>query len=317
MNQTLQFALYCKTFAGDLVHFQQFLNSYVKYNKSNIALYVSVPESDYHYYKKINGIGSIEVITDETYCKSFLFEEGDIVPHGMSKGYANQQICKLNSWRIGRARNYLICDSDSVFIRNFFFEDFMADSITPYSVLVQDKDLSITRHYRNAAWGGWLMRQDAIKRVFSEVGLNDRRLLTCHGHTVFNASVLQSLFFDFMTPRGLSYRDLLEISPYEFTWYNTWLQFRFKELTLGVEPFFKTFHLHEDYVMSRRSLLRLQDLSEAYVGIVMNSKWQRSQREGYQDPENIHYQNYIKMMNEDGVSIDKMSLPEYIKTNNN
>jgi hypothetical protein len=168
-----------------------------------------------------------------------------------------------------------------LFIRDFCRADFMADGQTPYTVLVMDKDLSVEKYYR----GFWENRQALVKKIYDAVGLADRRLRTCHGMQVLNAKVLKSLKEDFLPSRNWQYKDLIAFSPYEFTWYNAWFQKCGLVREFAVEPFFKTFHMREEYAFSRLKLIKEQDLAKAYVGIVLQSNWQKggSLRQ-YEDP---------------------------------
>jgi len=259
------FVMFCKTYSADLNNFSLMIDSFNAFNEDNIKLFVSVPEKEINLYTKFNN-KNISVITDESYAGNFFTNKSY---HGLSTGYINQEICKLSFWESNIAENYLCIDSDLQFIRKFYISDFMADKNTPYTVLVMDKDLSIEKHYHDF----WNFRQTFIKKIYDDIGLNDKRLRTCHGMQVLNSKVLKSLKKDFMTVKKYSYSDLIKISPYEFTWYNAWFQKCKLIKEVAVEPFFKTFHMRIDYIFSKLKLLNLSDLSYSYIGIIMNSNW--------------------------------------------
>ena len=134
-----------------------------------------------------------------------------------------------------------------------------------------DKDLAIEKHYHDF----WLWRQQFIQKIYDAVDLNDRRLRTCHGMQVMNATVLESLKKDFMNKHKYDYADLIAIAPYEFTWYNAWFQKCGLVKEMAVEPFFKTFHMRIEYTMSRLRQLDVTDLAYSYVGIILNGNWER------------------------------------------
>lgn len=276
------FVMYCKTYGGDLDRLSNLVSSYKKYNRENIPLYISSPESELYLFQS-HSDSNVIVMSDESFAEKYLA----IVPHsGMSLGYVNQQICKLTFYKTAVARNYLCLDSDAVFIRDFYVSDFMHDELTPYIVLVMDKDLSIERHYRTAFW---LERQASIQKIYDYMGLDDRRLRTCHGHQIFNMEVLESLLRDFMKPRNLSYNDLLKIAPYEFTWYNVWFQKNKLVKEVAVEPFFKTLHMRQEYIFSKIKTLRIEDYAETFVGLVLNSKWTPRTPLNYENPDGLFY----------------------------
>ena len=281
------FVMFSKTYKGDIKRFKNMIGSFNKFNCENIIMYVSVPECDLELFKEFES-DTVKLISDESYAKNYFSDEQYF---GLSTGYVNQEICKLSFWETDISENYLCIDSDLEFIRDFYVSDFMADNKTPYTILVQDKDLSIEKHYQDF----WNTRQEFIKKIYDEIGLDDRRLRTCHGNTVLNSTVLKSLKDDFMEQKGYSYKDLIKISPYEFTWYNVWFQKCGLIKEMAVEPFFKTFHMRLDYVFYQLKLISLEDIKKAYIGIIMNSNWQKPQME-YKKPNKLYKWIYKKIL---------------------
>lgn len=261
-----EFVFFCKSYRNDLKLFIRLVDSFNLFNVDSIEMYISVPEEDIALFNKFSS-KNITVISDESYAKTYFTEKNY---WNLPIGYINQEICKLSFWETGISKNYLCIDSDLYFIKKFYLQDFMFDKKTPYSVLVMDKDLIIEKHYNE--FGKW--RQNLIKKIFEYVELDDKRLLTCHGMQVLNSSVLKNMKKFLLNKRNITYKELIEISPYEFTWYNAWLQKSKVIPILNVEPFFKTFHMKNDYVFSRLKLLDESDYSLSYIGIVLNSNWE-------------------------------------------
>lgn len=261
------FVMFCKTYSGDIKRFELMLSSFNQHNIDNIDLVVSVPETELDLFKNFES-DTVSVISDESYAGEHFTTEK---LHGLSVGYCNQEICKLAFWESKIAKNYLCIDSDLFFIRDFHESDFMADADTPYTILVMDKDLAIEKHYHDF----WLWRQQFIQKIYDAVDLNDRRLRTCHGMQVMNATVLESLKKDFMNKHKYDYADLIAIAPYEFTWYNAWFQKCGLVKEMAVEPFFKTFHMRIEYTMARLRGLTVDDYAYDYVGIILNGNWDR------------------------------------------
>jgi hypothetical protein len=161
----------------------------------------------------------------------------------------------------------------------------MANAKTPYSVLVMDKDLNIQKNYRDFG----VYRTSQIKKIFDLVGLKDKRLLTCHTSTVLNSNVLYDFKKKFMIPKKLSYKDLIEIAPYEYSWYNAWLQKSKIIDILNVESFIKIFHTRMDYIIFRVNLISQANIAEKYVGIILNSNWKpKPAPSNYEDPSLKH-----------------------------
>jgi hypothetical protein len=192
----INFAMFCKTYSGDFNRVSNLVKSFNKYNKDNIYLFISAPEEELNLFFNLSS-KNIKVISDESYAKDHLSLE----KYNFSTlGYLNAQICKLTFYKAQFAKNYLILDSDTVFIRDFYFSDFMHDENTPYIVLTMDKDLSIERHYPF-----WSERLSNIKKIHDCIELKDRRLRQCHNSQVLNSRVLDSLYLDFMQKKNLNY----------------------------------------------------------------------------------------------------------------
>jgi hypothetical protein len=190
----------------------------------------------------------------------------------MRPGYINQEIIKLAFWELELTTNYFCVDSDAEFIRPFHRSDFMVDESTPYTVLVEDNELKVEpRYYREY----WQQRELELRHIQELVGLDTQVVRTCHGHQIFSATVLRSFKTAFLDPQSWSYSDALEASPYEFTWYNMWLQ-RSQAIEIHQrEPLVKVFHnesQHLEYVMRG---ITTADIARGYVALVINSNYSR------------------------------------------
>ena len=274
----------CKSYSDDFQYASRLVRSFKRFNSDGLHLFFVVPQSD---------ISMFSCFVGETI--SLLNEGGlgfdlvdDFSIRGIRPGYINQEIVKLSFWETGYASNYFCIDSDAEFIRSFYFYDFMFDESTPYTVLVQDHDLAIDPEYYNEHWK---YRSQLLEEIKNILELKDRRTLTCHGNTTLNSAVLRSFKTDFLQRRGWSYKDCLEIAPYEFSWYNFWLQKKNTIPIIQIEPLFKYYHNKSQHMDSLRRGINRFDLARAYVGIVINSNFSRSY--GVVDYEDG--QNYIML----------------------
>lgn len=261
------FAMLLKSYIGDVEYAQRLIQSFDRFNVDDIELFVVVPESDMPHFEGI--LGTNGTLVSESRLSHHLV---DHEVHGIRAGYINQEIIKLSFWELELAENYFCIDSDAEFIRDFRVADFMFDAHTPYSVLVQDLELAVDPEYYDQYWKS---RDHEIAIIAETVGVDSRVMLTCHGHTVFSNRVLKSFVNDFLVPRCWTYVDALELSPYEFTWYNMWLQ---KSKVIDIhprEPWIKVFHSesqHLEYLMRNVSV---SDISRGYLGVVVNSNYSR------------------------------------------
>ena len=263
----LNFALLCKSFSGDVKYAQRMVKSFHEFNGEGLSLFVVVPETDLELFGKFTS-ATVEVISEDMLGAYLVDRE----VHGMRPGYINQEIVKLSFWELELCANYFCIDSDAEFVRPFGVKDFMFDSDTPYSVLVQDLELAVEPEYFNQYWKS---RVAEVRSIAEAVGLDSRVVLTCHGHTVFSAVVLRSFVSEFLNARSWTYADALEFSPYEFTWYNLWLQ---KSRVIDVhprEPWIKVFHNQSQHIEYLLRGVTLEDIARGYLGVVVNSNYSR------------------------------------------
>lgn len=274
-----QFSFLLKTYEKDFLYAERLLVSFAKYNRDSIPCYVVAPrDSEKVLFATLN-----EEVRKHVF---FIAEEewGELLTdesvNGILPGYLNQEIIKLSFWEKGLCENYFCLDSDGVFIRDFYLKDFMYDEETPYTVLFEDNELKSDPHYYQAYW---VKREEYLRKIQQEFGLTDKKLLTCHGFQTFNCRVLADLKSEFMKPKGYRYIDLIQIAPYEFSWYNLWLQKCNVMAIHPCEPMFLVFHMKHHLYLSRLLGRRMDDLKRSYVGIVINSNWAKGRILSYDD----------------------------------
>lgn len=267
-EQAAPLGLLIKSYREDFHLAERLIASINRYNVDNLPVWIVVPDIDLELFLEFDG-KNMRVLP-ESVLGTYLVNK-DIA--GIRPGYINQEIIKISFWELGLADNYLPIDSDAIMVRKFGFKDLMWDDEYPYTVLVEDKELLIDPEYYAKYWQG---RELSLKQIQHEVGLDDKQLLTCHGHQVLNSKVLQSLKTEFMRPRGMTYSDLLEISPYEFSWYNFWLQIN-RTIPIYVrEPFIKVAHTPTQHLELALKGVTQDDLARGYLGVVINSNFAKS-----------------------------------------
>lgn len=261
-------ALLLKSYAGDIAYARRLIESFHLSNADSLTLYCVVPAVDIPLFASL-ATDTVSVVAEEEIAGAHLVKNS---VGGLRVGYANQEIVKLSFWESGLAANYFCVDSDAVFLRPFSAADFMRDATTPYSVLVEDKDLKTEPSYYQLHWRG---REEAIRKIMALVGLDDPVMRTSHGHQVFSSLVLESFVRDFLSSRGWTYADAIDASPYEFSWYAMWLQ---KSQVIPIyqrEPFVKVYHDEEQHLAAILSGIGPEDLARAYLAVVVNSNYSR------------------------------------------
>lgn len=256
------------SYIGDISYVERLIGSYNTHNIDNIPLFIVVPKPDRKVFEKFID-KNIKIFTEDEITDNLVFDNSI---RGIRPGYVNQEIIKLAFWEKGLCENYFCMDSDGVFIRDFFLSDFLYDNDNPYTILVEDNELAVEPEYYKKYW---FEREKLIRLIQNKIGLSDKRMLTCHGFAILSCKVLESLYLKFILPNNLTYRDLINISPYEYSWYNMWLQ---KDKTIPImfrEHIFKYFHHKNHHLEYLEKDITLNDISRGYIGVVINSNYSR------------------------------------------
>jgi Family of unknown function (DUF6492) len=267
MTENLPIALMLKSYSGDFAFAQRLVESFTRHNPEGLTLFCVVPKSDLAMFATL--ASEHVVVMDESPFEGYFVTEE---LNGTRPGYINQEIVKLAFHELGLAENYFCIDSDAVIIRDLHSSDFLAPDGYPYSVLVESNELKVEPRYYAQYWES---REAALARIAEVIGIPDSVMLTCHGHQVFSTEALRSFVSEFLAPRGWAYRDALAEAPYEFTWYNFWLQ---KSGVIPIhsrEELVKVFHhenQHFEYIL--RGVTEA-DMARGYLAVVVNSNYSR------------------------------------------
>jgi hypothetical protein len=252
--------LYCKSFNRDFERVKVLLNSIQKFNINSIPFYISVPKSDYKLFSQLK---NVQIILDE-----------DIF-NTPTNGWVSQQIIKSNFWKLGICENYLCIDSDSYFIRPFGIEDFMYDEDTPYTVIHEQKELFSWSSTKIKELGfdpkqGFINDREQIMNLFERKG---RYYDFGPSPIIWSSKVWESLEKEYMIPNNLTFPQLIEYSPSEFSWYGEAL-LAFKAINIyPIEPLFKVFHYPQQYIGYKQQNITEEMISQNYMGIIMQSNF--------------------------------------------
>lgn len=263
--------LYSCTFRKDLKRTVKLAESIRKHNKSNIPFYISVPPEDVELFKE--HLQGFDVI---------IFDERDIFKMNSKldidtlysiRGGLRQQVIKSEFWRLGIAENYLVLDSDCIFIRDFDERDFLFQDDIPYSVIHEGRDvLQATERF-----GPKKIRQHFLAdREPIKAALGRKGVTYDFGYAPFlwSKKVWQSLDTHYLTPNGMNFLDAVLLCGSEFTWYGESL-IHFRAIPIYPrEQLFKHYHyehqLWADQVLGYRENILAHD----YLGVVYQSNWE-------------------------------------------
>lgn len=261
--------LYCKSYNKDVQRTKILLDSVNQFNKDNIPFYISVPSEDIALFKNVLGSNDYALITDEEVCG----EKFD-------QSWITQQTIKSSFWKLGLSHSNLMIDSDSYFIKNFYLNDLIFDieNHIPYTVCHQQFDLFSWTCKNVSVLGfdpqiSFVEARKPIMEIFDRKG---KILDGGPGPMIFCAKVWKSLEDEYLKPNNLTFQNLIETIPSEFSWYLEWMlskKSKNEEIIplWPIEPLFKFFHYNQEYLDFKQQGYTLDHWSKNYLGITMQS----------------------------------------------
>jgi hypothetical protein len=257
------------TYSGDLIPARKFVDSFNKFNRSYMKLYIVIPIEDSEEFINFTN-ENVEIVFSEDIPTKFAEESFN----GIAKGYLNQEIVKLSFHRLGLLDNYLCCDSDGEFVRDFYEHDFMATPNFPLTVCVQDKELMSDPSYEQT----WISREIQIRKIYDFYQLKQPQFIeTCHNFQVLSSRTLKLLENEILIPSKMDFIDLIKLVPYEFSWYTIY-HLKVETDIFKSEPFFKMYHNESQLIADLVSRRGPSSIARGYVGVVVNGNFQHSNR---------------------------------------
>ena len=249
------FVLMNKTCKEHIERLKILKNSLDLYNHDKIPFYIVCPKTDIDKIKQsiING--------NEKY-KITILEEEKFSSNDLGAGWLNQQVIKMKFYKAQVAEFFLVLDSDSYFIRNFYYSDFMYDERTPYIVCHEGKDAKLI----NNSFGNSDMthKEETIKNFFNRKGKHYRFLTSPF---IFSSQVLKELDCKYNIEK------LISLVSCEAAWHGEYLLTNNTVPFKICEPLFKAFVYEKMYRLYHDKLkLSLKDIRKYYIGIVMQDR---------------------------------------------
>jgi Family of unknown function (DUF6492) len=254
--------LYCKSYSGDVNRCKILLESVKRYNKDNIPFYISVSSDDVNLFKNTLGNDGYTLLTDE-----------EILGDKLVQSWKNQQVVKMALWKTNITENYVVLDSDSYFIRDFYYKDFLVYDNVPYTVMHEQKDLF-----------GWTAKNFPIlgfdpQYSFAECRTPVMELFERPGRlydfgpvpVIWSSKVWKALEEEYIKPNDLTFEKIINTISSEFTWYGEAL-LTWKPIELWpIEPIFKVFHYPPEYHEFKHLGYAEEHWAKNYLGVVMQS----------------------------------------------
>jgi hypothetical protein len=256
------FGIMLKSYGPDLKYAQRFLESFLQYSTEPIPLFVVVPDQDIPAFTEVFA-NHATVLPESLWADQLV----DYPIHGNNPGYINQEIIKLAFAERGYLTNYLCADSEAVFIRPFSSLDFMDPSGVPYSFVTEDHELHVDPVYFDAYWTA---REQFLMQIRKFLDLPTSPIATCHNMAVFSSEQVL-LLKKYLLERGLDWAGALEISPYEFGWYNFWIEKAKGTARKIREPIVLMLHQPHQHLEYSLKGITENDLARGYVAVLINS----------------------------------------------
>lgn len=266
------FALFCKSYRTDLKRVVRLAFSIKKYNSEGILFYVSVPSSDISLFREHLNELNVTLIADEEIIEassSINISQIQKMPGGLS-----QQIVKSEFWRLGISTAYLCLDSDAVFIRPFGVNDFMAPGEIPYTVIDEGHEslASIVNQKKYRILQDYIKEADLLQNLFNRTS---RRYSFGPFPLIWHRAVWDSLFTNYLKPKGMNFADAIVQAPIESRWYGEALLAYKAVPLLPCQPLFKVYHYGWQYDQDRRRNIGVKQLNQLYCGVIYQSAWER------------------------------------------
>ena len=263
--------LFCKSYHRDVLRVKRLVDSIETFNADKLPLFISVPAADITLFKDKIGAERCNWVVDEDIIRA----NPRLSVEAMSKadGGLAQQVIKSEFWHLHPCNAYLCLDSDSVFIRDFYLADFIAEDGIPYTTIHQCKDyLQLAVNFRKVQ----------VVKDFNRDSASGRKLFARSGPeydfgptpVVWSSRVWQDLSTNFLEPRGWTMLDAIKHYPAELRWYGEAL-LAYKSIPLHpVEPLFRVYHTDWQYFACKKQGEKISTLREKYMGVVLQSNWE-------------------------------------------
>lgn len=266
--------LFIKTYQPDFERVYELLNSIDQFNKDNIPVVISV--NDEHF----------DLLKPHCFEKYKVYRDSEITTTTITEGWRYQQIIKCNVYKLNICENYVAIDSDSVFIKDFYFSDFMYDESTPYTIMQESKDLlEMTERLKMDSETIFFKRALRDARPF--FGNKGKEWDYGPSPYIWNCKVWRHFNEVFLKDKNLTFDaffseiDQKSYSPSDCVIYGEYLLKTRLIALLPIGSLFKVYHYKDQYSIEKKQL-SIKQLSKIYLGIIYQSNWQDQKKKWFQ-----------------------------------
>jgi hypothetical protein len=240
-------------------------------------MYISTPAGDRALLEEVVGTKGYIWVSDESIVSAN--PKANLQQYQAMPGSVSQAIVKSEFWRLGFAENYLCLDSDCIFIRPFYKNDFLTIDKTPYTVLHQNKEYFQLAFNRGKSKVVTNLRNEA-KRVQTLFGREGPEFYCAPAPFIWSTKVWESLESKYLKPNGITLWDLVGPEyPETLIYGEALLKFRAIPL-IAIEPLFRVYHYDWQYFLMKRLGESEKNLAHHFMGVLYQSNWDFSRRYG-------------------------------------
>ncbi len=268
-----KFVIYCKSYKNDILRVSRLLESIANHNKDAIPVYISTPAADKNVFDEHLYKYSYSWLSDESITSANQRLDQKLLE--VTRGGLTQQVIKSEFWRAVSCDAYLCIDSDSVFIRDFYLSDFIANDGHPFTIIQQSKEF--LQHAINVGKkeiaNNFLAESELLKKEFNRTGPDYDFGPSPY---LWSAKVWAALDEQFLKPKNETLLDLVFRCPPENRWYGEAL-LATKAIPLHpIENLFKVYHYEWQKKEAQHFKETPEELKRLYLGVINQSNWDRS-----------------------------------------
>jgi hypothetical protein len=293
---TVRLGVFCKSFRRDLGRVRQLLDTVQIHDRDGWPVALSVPAADEELFRGHLGghYPRLHLVTDEF-----------LVGGPITQSWRSQQIVKLHLDRLDLADAWLLVDSDFYFVRDFTVRDFVDDQgrlgfvVSRERLAYEPSNPQLMSHVHGSRALTPLTREallalavpgaeygtipafhglrDALVRPTNfELQRRIRRVFRRQGSPleympgpVWSRHALARFRAEFLSPRGLDARKLIEYSPWEYVWLGEWMIANGCANVFPMEPVFLHFDSDAAIAHAKNRGLTKARIAERYLGIAL------------------------------------------------
>jgi hypothetical protein len=262
-----RFAILCKSYLHDLERCSRLMDSVRRHNVDSVPVYLCVPQDDRLRFEARIGRQGVTYLSDE-----------DVTRQAGPQSWVSQQLVKLGFARAELAENYLWIDSDFEIVRDFCEGEFFAYDGIPCTVVSEARRDPFLARFLGGDPGDIECTKmlegvfDSYRKIRDWFGRRGP-LFFFGAPAIWSTRVVRALE-DHVLARGLDFRAMLALAPYELCWYG---EFLLRERTIPLVPrsgLSLCFTRDEQYRRFLTAGFTLDEFARAgYLAVNFASKW--------------------------------------------